>query len=115
MQVAPTALTIGAATTRPLLSENVDGLKKATVEAPGFVNASKDSVKLTVTKAKYTTVKYQVMKAGESDYGEAQTYSSAVDNIDIADQAGTAKIKVTVSQKGGYADKVYEIAITVKA
>ena len=112
---APTALTIGAATTRPLLSENVDGLKKATVEAPGFVNASKDSVKLTVTKAKYTTVKYQVMKAGESDYGEAQTYSSAVDNIDIADQAGTAKIKVTVSQKGGYADKVYEIAITVKA
>ena len=112
---APTALTIGAATTSPLLSENVDGLKKATVEAPGFVNASKDSVKLTVTKAKYTTVKYQVMKAGESDYGEAQTYSSAVDNIDIADQAGTAKIKVTVSQKGGYADKVYEIAITVKA
>ena len=109
---APTALTIGAATTSSLLSEDVDGLKK---EAPGFVNASKDSVKLTVTKAKYTTVKYQVMKAGESDYGEAQTYSSAVDNIDIADQAGTAKIKVTVSQKGGYADKVYEIAITVKA
>ena len=112
---APTALTIGAATTSSLLSEDVDGLKKATVEASGFVDSSKDSVKLTVTKAKDTTVKYAVMKAGTNKYGAEQTYSSAVDNIDIADQAGIAKIKVTVSQNGGYADKVYEIAITVKA
>ena len=112
---APTALTIGAAATNSLLSEDVDGLKKATVEASGFVDSSKDSVKLTVTKAKDTTVKYAVMKAGMNKYGAEQTYSSAVDNIDIADQAGIAKIKVTVSQNGGYADKVYEIAITVKA
>lgn len=55
------------------------------------------------------------MKAGTNKYGAEQTYSSPIDNIDIADQAGIAKIKVTVSQNGGYADKVYEIAITVKA
>lgn len=114
---APTVLNVTAADANQVTvtGSTIDMLTAKTGTVTGFVDTSADCVKLNATLGASTTATYAVQTTDDSDYGSAQSLTDAgITSIDLGSKAGTAKIKVTVSQ-ADHTDVVYELVITVEA